>query len=281
MTDYRKRFVRDAGERGFVLTERDVAAVLLTWDHRWLTRPQYQRLLEMPCVARTNHLLRRLWDHTYLERLKVGTVGGGMQPVYTVGPTGIPLVANRTDHGLAQIRARVREDGRAGAVLLPHDLEVNDLRIAVTLAIDRHAATALDCWLTADRCYDASTDGVFRPDGYFRIWSRGVLASYFLELDRGTMNLTRWSQKVSRYLRYRDSGAYTARYSLERFRVLVTAPSDRRLRELREATARLTGRGFWFGLTSEIIANPAPDQPIWHPVGADRPRALVTAEGGH
>lgn len=280
MTEYRKRFIRDPEPAGFLLTPRDVTTVLHTWDHRWLTRHQLQRLLSMPCVTRINHLLRRLWDHGFLHRLKAITVGGGMQPVYVVGPAGVGLVVAHNGLPSSEIRSRIREDARAGAVLLPHDLEVNDLRIALTHAIERQTGTPLDCWLTADRCYDVpSRTEVVRPDGYFRILSHDVLSSFFLELDRGSTTLTRWSQKVARYIQYRESGNYARRYGLERFRVLVMAPSERRLQELRAATAEFTDRSFWFGLTSDLISDADPYREVWRPVASDGFRSLIERGG--
>jgi|GEM_PF-1337003 len=280
MTERRKRFIRTAHPEGLVLTDRDAAVVWACWEHRWLTREQLQRLLPLPGVGRTNDRLRRLYDHGYLDRIRAGTVGAGLQPVYLAGEAAVPLIAARTEGTEAEIRERLREDRRASAVLLPHDLQVNDLRIALTGAIDESPALDLDLWLHAQECHDPYAPGrSLRPDGYFRFWHEDLLHAFFLEVDRGTTPLPRWKQKVERYLDYREGGHYTARYGLQRFRVLVTALTPLRLAHLREATQALTGRSFWFTLTAAVIRDPSPERPLWQPVGQDTPRALVAPTG--
>lgn len=276
MTERRSRFARRPRPDALVFTARDAAILLVCFEHRWLTRPQLQRLAGVPGVTRMNQRLRQLYDHGYLDRLRAGTVGAGLQPVYLAGPSAVPLLARETGLPASEIRERLREDARAGPVLLPHDLEVNEVRIALAEGIGRHQGLRLDLWLNARESFDAYTPGrALRPDGYFRFWHGDILHACFLEVDRGTANLTRWKEKAARYREYREGGFYVARYELQRFRVLATAPTLPRLEHLRAATAAITERGFWFALTGEVVADPNPARALWWTVGGSGRRALI------
>ncbi|MFN3650402.1 MAG: replication-relaxation family protein [Armatimonadota bacterium] len=279
MTERRSRFSRTVVVPGTVLTERDAALILACYRHQWLTRQQLQLLFGMG-VTRINQRLRQLYDSRFLDRLRAGTVGVGMQPVYVAAEAAVPLLSRSTDLPEAQIREHLREDARASAVLLPHDLQVNDVRIALTRAIDGHPGLRLDLWLNTRESYDAFAPGrVLRPDGYFRFWQGDVLFSFYLEVDRGTCNLPRWEAKVERYQEYREDGHYTARHGLSRFRVLVAAPSAARLENLRAATAKVVSRSFWFALTGELGAIAGVAAPIWLPLSGTAPRPLIESSG--
>src|SRR5437870_860688 len=146
MTEYRRRFQRDSRGAGLVLTARDAEIVNHCFDHQWLSRAQLQRLVGVAGVTRMNQRLRQLYDHQYLARIRAGTIGAGLQPVYLAGEAAVPLVAARAGLSEAEVRARLREDARASATLLPHDLQVNDVRISPTQAIQAGAHLQLDCW---------------------------------------------------------------------------------------------------------------------------------------
>jgi len=275
---YRRCFSRTTEIVGLVLTPRDAGIVLACFDHQWLTRPQLQQLSGIDGVTRINQRLRQLYDHRYLERIRAGTVGAGLQPIYLAGERAAPLIGEARDLSPAAVRQRLREDSGASAVLLPHDLQVNDVRIALTSALQREPEITWDAWLNARECYDAYAPGVsLRPDGYFRYWRRGALHSFFLEVDRGTVSLSRWRAKVGRYEEYRRDGFYTDRYGLQRFRVLVTVPDAARLAHLREVTAQVAARGFWFTETEALLRDPHPRRALWSPLAPEHEQALVPA----
>lgn len=281
MPERRPRFSRCSDPAGLVLTERDQAIILACWEHQWLTRQQIQQLTGMQTVTRINARLRRLYDHAYLQRLRAGTVGAGLQPVYLAGEAAVPILGAHTGQSAGEIRERLREDAQASAVLLPHDLEVNDVRISLVAGLAARPECTLDLWLNTRESYDAYARGrVLRPDGYFVFRQNAVVHACFLEVDRGTTSLTRWQAKVRRYLDYRASGSYQARCGLTRFRVLVTVPSVGRLETLLAATQAITDRSFWFGLTREVIAGGDPARLLWHPVGRPGPLPLIETQGG-
>lgn len=276
MTERRRRFERDPSPPGLVLTPRDAAIILACYEHQWLTREQLQRITGIGGITRMNQRLRQLYDHGYLHRIRAGTVGAGLQPVYSVGDKSGPLLGAETERPIPEIREHLREDARASALLLPHDLQVNDVRIALTAAIRNDPHLRLDCWLNTRESYDAYASGrALRPDAYFRFWQEDLLHAFYLEIDRGTTNLVRWATKIDRYVQYRDGGFYAARFGLQRFRVLTVAASPERLSNLKKTTERLAQRSFWFALTNEVIADATFHQPIWWRVGERVQRTLV------
>jgi hypothetical protein len=217
----------------------------------------------------TVFLLRKLYDARFLDRLQVGTVGAGLQPVYLAGDAAVPLLSAELDLPPETVREWIRADAKASEALLPHDLMVNDVRIALTSAIEGRPDLSVDEWLNPRQCYDTYAPGrSLRPDGYFRFFSGDLLHSFFLEVDRGTVSLPRWRAKVERYLEYRE-GAYEARHGLTRFRILVTTPSHGRLESLLSATRSLTDRVFWFALTEDVLERSLADA-IWRAISGER-----------
>lgn len=280
MISRRSRFERATDTGNLVLTPRDREIILACYQHRWLTRSQLQRLVPLPHVGRCNDRLRRLYDRGLLERMRARTVGCGLQPVYLAGEAAISLLSTELALTPRAIRARLQADRSASEMLLPHDLEVNDVRIALTGAITAHPGARLDLWLNAAEAYDRYHEArALRPDGYCRFWHGEWLYAFYLELDRGTTPPARWQQKVLHYVEYRDGGHYQRRYSLTRFRVLTVVPTSARMHQLLDATGRVTDRAFWFVPIEELLANPDLTRAIWSPVGSAQPRALIS-EGG-
>jgi hypothetical protein len=68
----------------------------------------------------------------------------------------------------------------------------------------------------------------------------------FLEVDRGTEGQRIWKNKIEAYLRLAASGEFLKRFGQPRFRVLVIAPAERRLKSIRQSVVRLTEKIFWF-----------------------------------
>lgn len=276
MTERRRRFERAAPAEGLVLTARDREILLACYQHQWLIREQLQRISGIPGVTRINQRLRQLYDHGYLQRIRAGTVGGGLQPIYIAGERAAHWLAQEVERPEAEVREHLREDARASAILLPHDLQLNDVRLALTASIRSDRGLQLHCWLNTRECYDAYAPGrSLRPDAYLQLWQEDLLHAFYLEVDRGTTNLTRWREKVRRYLEYREQGCYTARFGLQRFRVLTAAQSAVRLEHLREATRSETDRSFWFARTDDLLGGAGLRAPVWWPVQVGVARALI------
>jgi hypothetical protein len=157
---------------------------------------------------------------------------------------------------------------------IEHQLKLNDLRIALTLAArargDRIEDWTPDWTLKArnDFVIDPDTDKRYPvvPDAYF-VYKDGeteLKSHFFVELDRATMENRRFAEKIKAYIEYGRTGRFTDRYDAKTFRVLTVVPSMRRLRNLKATTEATGGKGrFWFtdfsALTPEAILGE-----VWH-----------------
>lgn len=88
------------------------------------------------------------------------------------------------------------------------------------------------------------------PDGAFALDHEGKRSYFFVEVDRGTMPVTRsgpeqtsFRRKVLAYKATRDAGVLWKRHGVPGFRVLVIAESERRLKSLRAAATDCFQRG--------------------------------------
>src|SRR5690606_29842258 len=135
-----------------------------------------------------------------------------------------------------------------------HTLAMNEFRISVSLACLQNG-WEIETWLT-DNEMKANYDRVkipnrkqpvsLIPDSYFSIHvpNRGT-TNFFLELDRGTMTIGRFREKLQAYVAYYKTGAYTRRYKAKGFRVLtvVDGIGEGRVENLVIDAAQVPGAG--------------------------------------
>jgi hypothetical protein len=81
-------------------------------------------------------------------------------------------------------------------------------------------------------------------------------------VDLGTEGLKRWHEKADAYLKLAFSGLYERTFRRQYFRVLVVAPSERRVASLSAAIATKTDRIFWF-TTAGQLERGGPLDAIW------------------
>lgn len=275
-----------------VLTERDKRILHAVHEYRMLTREQVERLFFQPengqnhftKTSKARHRLKVLYQNNYLERvpLPVGNASWAWQPVYRLARAGAQIVA-------ADLGASIKElaywgkgddkDRRATEVtplFLQHALDINDVRIATTLAA-QGCRYWIEKWLD-DRelkseerkdYVKVSSDGKSRmvaviPDSYFVLNLGDRRAHFFLELDRATMSHSRWGERVRAYLAYIESGKYTERYQTRSLRILTVTTTEERLMNLKETTQK-TGVSdlFWFTTLDQVLPSSVFFGPIW------------------
>jgi hypothetical protein len=112
------------------------------------------------------------------------------------------------------------------------------------------------------------------PDGYFEIQTSGAPIAHFVEVDLGTESGKVWERKIDLYLKLATSGEFARLFHRDRFRVLVTAPTERRLGNLRAAVQKQTTKLFYF-IDNKTIYRDGIYAPQWlRPEGADRQSLL-------
>ncbi len=168
---------------------------------------------------------------------------------------------------------------------LEHTLAIADFRIAVTIACQRTGYRLLtwhgETELKAD--YDRvtiRTDKGSRavsviPDGYFAIETPLGKAHFFLEVDRGTMTVGRFRDKVAAYIAYYQQG-YQHRYGTKSLRILTVTVGEQRLTNLKRVTEQILGtHWFWFSLSSKVDAAHILNAAVWQVVGREGFQTLI------
>jgi hypothetical protein len=257
------------------LGDNDRRIVRLVYDFRLLSQSQLERLMGRSSST-IQRLLRRLYDHGYLDRVFLPIAHFGSSPaLYILDQRGMELLRST---GIEDFS--VQPSRSLSPLFLEHTLAINDFRIAFTLACQRRG-WRIERWLTEgeikadyDRVKIPSRAGTVAlvPDGYLTLDVPGRgRTHFFLELDRGTMTLPRFREKVEAYVAYYKTGAYSKRYQAQGFRVLtvVDGAAERRVNNLAETTAQVggIGRRFWFVQAEQVTERSVLSAPVWYIAG--------------
>lgn len=101
------------------------------------------------------------------------------------------------------------------------------------------------------------------PDGYVEFTTPLEVLAAFLEVDLGHERGKVWEKKVKSYMQLAVSGDFQRTFDVRRFRVLVLANSERRLRSLQKIVAAITPKLFWFA-TLGAVREEGPFAPVWY-----------------
>lgn len=264
--------------------ENDRRIISLVHDYRLLSQAQIQVLMGH-ARSTTQRLLRRLYDHGYLERvfLPIRVLGSNSPYYYYIlDKNGIELLRNQGCTQLIQPPTK-----SPSPYFLEHTNAINNFRLTVQLAAQAED-WQIGRWLTEKEIkadYDRVTvSGKSKkvpvvPDGYFNLTGAAqVNGHFFLELDRGTMKLKLFQEKVEAYVAYYKSGEYARRYGADGFRVLtvVSGVGRNRVDHLAEISAKVPGIGrrFWFTHLDQVTPRSFALDPIWKIAGDQRLQAL-------
>jgi len=263
------------------LQPRDREIMKAVYSFRILSREQLQRLFNFS-TRRMNMRLRKLYDHRYLSRSFQPTVKGSGKALYYLGPRGMTVVAEELGIDLDLVKQKRKATMKLRELFLKHSMELNDIRIAFSLSIEKQPDMQLESWINDYDCqqeYHISRHGKdilrqFRPDGYFRFWYQKKLYSFFIEHDRSTMTLGRFKGKVKSYLDFDALGYYRHRFGVKYFRVLVVTKTLERLVNLKKTVETVTDKFFWFTTMSQIQQNTV-FTPIWQQAGRNESFSLI------
>jgi len=253
-----------------ILQPRDKDIICAVYEYRYLSRDQIQRLVSFHCVTKANIRLRKLYDCHFLSRLFLPTSLGSSKAIYFLGNKGIDIVTEILGIDPLIVRKEQKQASQVKDLFLNHHINLNEVRIAFTKAIQEHPTMKLERWIDDHHClqeYDRHGSGqrvkrAFRPDGYFRFWHKERLYSYFVELDMATMSHQRFQAKVKEYVEFARSGHYQKIFRVQYFRVLVIAPSVQRMINLKKTVEAVTDKIFWFTTLKKITSDDS-FGPIW------------------
>lgn len=257
------------GKKPIVLQPRDEVIMAFVAEFRLLSRQQLQLLLDFPCITRINIRLKKLYDHGYLQRRFLPTIMGKPQALYFLGPKGIINVAINTGIEALSLEKDRRHIRDHKDLFLNHQLFLNEVRIAFTLAIINHPQMSLERWIRDCLIEFPTIEGglaSFRPDGCFLLSYQARLYSFFIEVDCSTMTNGRLRSKANAYLNYARSGRSLQDFGFRYFRVLIITKTRERLSNLKATIEGLSDRLFYFAVRDQIFCGSVLDQ-IWHRAG--------------
>lgn len=257
-------------KKGLILQDRDRQLLRELGVMRVLDREQAKCVGGFGSTTRANARLLALTRAGLLRRFFIGSATGGKKALYTLTRDGERL-GGGTQSGL-------RRKGDAVLIadfFVTHQLFVNHLYCLLKYrAIPLPEARFLR-WVNFRESIATGTSLI--PDGYVEVAQREKVIAAFLEVDLGTEPRPVWRKKVQEYVRYAVGGAAAEQFGSAQFRVLVVTNSEARLHSLRNTTAALTEKVFWF-TTFDSIERDGFWSPVWLRPSDDARRALIEAQ---
>lgn len=281
----KSKWQRVKNPQRLIIQERDKDIIMAVYDYRFLTREQIQRLFDFNCVSKANLRLRKLYDHNYLSRTFTPSSRGSLKAIYFLGGEGLKIITERLGRDPLEVKNNQKKVSRLKSLFLHHNLNLNEIRISFTKAIEKHPLMRIELWIN-DRDslleYYLSNAGVktkriFRPDGYFRFSYKDKLYSFFVELDQSTESHKKFKDKVKSYLDFARSGYYQKIFGVRYFRCLIIAPTAQRLANLKKTVEEVTDKVFWFTTLDKITGNDVLS-PIWLRTGHNGLHSLIEAK---
>jgi len=256
----RSRYKRSADPPGMVLMPRDLEVLgHLVRFHR-MTGQQIKEIVPFGSVQTANYRLQKLWQHGYVERNYWPLSLGSSPAVYRLSHRGGAALASAIGGDVARY---TRSSATRDQVFLEHALAVSQVLIAFELAA-RRAGHRLAWQIPAD-ALDRLPDPLeeeksipILPDAILLYEVGNLKVRAFLEVDRGTESLRRVASKVRGCLAYLASGNYQRQYGRRTLRLLIVAPSGRRLASLESAVTATVQR-----TSAHLSGEAVDDLKIW------------------
>jgi hypothetical protein len=213
--------------------------------------------------------------------------------VYYLDRAGAHILAQSLRATLEDLNWR-RRDGEQEETFLAHTLDVNDVRIAFTLACRRHGLRlewlderALRRLDVLERIRGSGGETVtLLPDAYFTIGNGSEVDGFALEVDRGTVTERRMRARIRAYGEWATSGAYRRHLPAESLRVVFAVTASRRgedrLALLKRWCEEEGGRSlFWFLEGKDVAGEDILSAPVWRVGGRKGRVSLLLSAAGY
>jgi hypothetical protein len=241
----------------FSLTDGDVAILKEIQEYRFLRR-EHLALLIGRNPKRLHRRLLKLVHQRYLVAIRLPQ----QKHIYTVGPVGLSLLAERGigKHGSGGHRLRVAE---LKELFLKHEMLIVEHHVLLTLATRGSTFRLID-WREGRELFDyvlvVDRQGFcklpVRPDAFYTIEDTSREEgrnrfNFFLEIDRSTMPHTAFREKLRAYRHYREQGLHSKKLGIPSFRTITVTLSTARAQNLRDLARAMLPEGarkhFLFG----------------------------------
>lgn len=243
-----------------IATSRDLDFLEQLAEAKILDREQFQIVAGVRRINRANDRLHQLHGAGLIRRHFEGTAAGGRKAIYSLASRGAKLIGRENPW-----RFQHPEDELLiGDTFTAHQTAVNWVWISAKYR--QLDGIEFLRWLNIQEPLTQCLPII--PDGYFEVRSGGEVRTHFVEADLGTESGKVWERKVDLYLKLATSGEFEQLFGQSRFRVLVTAPSLRRLDNIRKVVRKQTSKLFFFS-ENQIIHRDGIYAPLWlRPDGA-------------
>jgi hypothetical protein len=241
-----------------MLQERDLRLLEALDSMRVIDREQASVVAGFRSRTRANERLLALTQAGYLKRAFVGR----RQAVYWLGNKPLHQEKKRSDAPAVE----------PASLFLRHQLEINRVQLLVQYSSIPVRGWWFGRWQSFQKPLSATMPLI--PDGYFELGSPQGFRPVFVEVDLGTEAVPILAKKASLYLQLAASGEFSQLFGRNQFRVLVITTSERRLRNIREAVAKVTDKIFWLGTFGEVT----PEKfwaSAWHRPTGDQLQTLL------
>lgn len=241
--------------RGLVIQPRDRLLFEELAVMQVVDREQAKIVARFGSTTRANARLLKLTRAGFLRRFFLGTAATGRKALYALSAKSAALI------GVPLRGPRRRKDTPIAAdFFVEHQLAINWLYCALKHSAIPVEGVEFHRWLSF---HEPLTSAIrLIPDGYFELCTPHGFFAAFLEVDLGHERGPVWKQKVRQYLQFALSGEYAQLFGQPRFRVLVLAPSERRLRSIRRIAGQTTDKLFRFA-SLEAVQRDGLFAPIW------------------
>lgn len=200
--------------------------------------------------------------------------------VYALDKRGADVVAAALEIDRHKVKWN-RANNHVEWLFMNHTLGISEFKVCLDMALRKRPGEIL-FYERGDRSHlrRISVPGAKKyftvaPDAFFGIQSGRGKHIFFLEVDMGTETLSRFAEKVIAYKRYWKSHKYTEEYGFNHFRVLTVAESERRLKNLIQATGKAGGRQMFLFTTFAKIQRTSPLGSIWLSPHTNLPTSLL------
>lgn len=256
-----------SSKRGIVFQNRDLQTIREIGRMRVADGGQVKCFGGFGSTTRVNARLLALTRAGLLRRFFIGTEAGGKKALYTLTKEGARL------SGIGQAGLRRKSDEVLVAdFFVTHQLFINQIYCLLKYRQIPIPEVKFLRWVNFREPIASGTPLI--PDGYIELAQREKSYSMFLEVDLGTESRSVWRNKVQQYLNYAIGGNAAEQFGSLQFRVLVITNSEVRLASLRNSTAAVTDKIFWF-TSFDSIKRDGFWAPVWLRPSGDQPRRLI------
>lgn len=263
--------------RAIRLTHRDKDIILALHCYRFLTTQHLQKLTGTESRWGMNSRLRLLYDHKYVDRphaQKALYSHSDKRPViYALGNKGLEFVKGRYSLFKTSKQYQTEKNRRVRERYIEHTLGISDFMVSIEMMcrnseryeliepqmilnrslVQTQRSRYPFRWKTRIKHSGESYEIAIAPDYVFGIKDRekNTERFYFVEIDRGTMPVTRrdmsqtsFQRKILSYADTYERGLVKRRFGMNGFQVLTVTTSEAKIKAIQDAIANLTNKPF-------------------------------------